>query len=120
MEAAGEKTEESVDHDLRFHLSILEATGNPFLVSMGHVIESAIAFNIKLSVKLPEPARPVGAACTASCWSGSRRATRAAPRQAMVKLLQEAQGGHRTNSGQPRGRAAARAASTRRLRKAHR
>src|SRR5262245_33958470 len=53
MELAATKSEDSVQHDVRFHLSILEATGNPFLVSMGHVIESAIAFNITLSVDMP-------------------------------------------------------------------
>ena len=118
MAAAGEKTEESVDHDLRFHLSILEATNNPFLVSMGHVIESAIAFNIKLSVKFPNlrvQSVPLHRVVLERIEKGDPRGAQAA----MVKLLQEAQVDIERILAKPRGRAA-RAASTRRLRKAHR
>ncbi len=116
MAAAGEKTEESVDHDLRFHLSILEATNNPFLVSMGHVIESAIAFNIKLSVKFPNlrvQSVPLHRVVLERIEKGDPRGAQAA----MVKLLQEAQVDIERILAKPRGRAA-RAASTRRLRKA--
>jgi DNA-binding FadR family transcriptional regulator len=116
MAAAGEKTEESVDHDLRFHLAILEATNNPFLVSMGHVIESAIAFNIKLSVKFPNlrvQSVPLHRVVLDRIEKGDPRGAQAA----MVKLLQEAQVDIERILATPRGRAA-RAASTRRLRKA--
>ena len=119
MEAAGEKTEDSVDHDLRFHLSILEATGNPFLVSMGHVIESAIAFNIKLSAKFPNlrvQSLPLHRAVLERIEKGDPRGAQAA----MVRLLQEAQMDIEQILARSRGGRAARAASTPRLRRAHR
>jgi DNA-binding FadR family transcriptional regulator len=53
MAAAGDDEETSIQHDLRFHQAILEATGNAFLASMGHVIESALAFSFKLSAQAP-------------------------------------------------------------------
>lgn len=49
METCPEDTPEHIVHDLRFHQSILEATGNPFIASTGHVIESALLFSFKLS-----------------------------------------------------------------------
>ena len=119
MEAAGAKTEDSVYHDLRFHLSILEATGNPFLVSMGHVIESAIAFNIKLSIKMPNlrvQSLPLHRIVLERIEKGDPRGAQAA----MVKLLQEAQMDIERILARRRGGRAARAASTRRLRWAHR
>jgi DNA-binding FadR family transcriptional regulator len=117
MAATGED-EDSSDHDVRFHLAILEATNNPFLVSMGHVIESAIAFNIKLSVKFPNlrvQSVPLHRVVLERIEKGDPRGAQAA----MVKLLQEAQVDIERILAGPRGRAA-RAASTRRLRKAHR
>jgi DNA-binding FadR family transcriptional regulator len=119
MEAAGPKTEDSVDHDLRFHLSILEATGNPFLVSMGHVIESAVAFNIKLSVEFPNlrvRSLPLHRMVLERIEKGDPRGAQAA----MVKLLQEAQMDIERILARGRGRRVVRAASTRRLRRANR
>ncbi|HET6621259.1 MAG TPA: FadR/GntR family transcriptional regulator [Dongiaceae bacterium] len=119
MEAAGPKAEDSVDHDLRFHLSILEATGNPFLVSMGHVIESAVAFNIKLSVEFPKlrvRSLPLHRMVLERIEKGDPRGAQAA----MVKLLQEAQMDIERILARGRGRRAVRAASTRRLRRANR
>jgi DNA-binding FadR family transcriptional regulator len=116
MAATGEN-EDSSDHDVRFHLAILEATNNPFLVSMGHVIESAIAFNIKLSVKFPNlrvQSVPLHRVVLERIEKGDPRGAQAA----MVKLLQEAQVDIERILARPRGRA--RAASTRRLRKAYR
>ena len=49
MEAAGEDLEASIEPDLRFHLSILAATGNELLVPLGSLIETALASSIKLS-----------------------------------------------------------------------
>jgi DNA-binding FadR family transcriptional regulator len=118
MEAAGRNAEESTEHDLRFHLSILEATNNPFLVSMGHVIESAIAFNIKLSLQFPNlrvQSVPLHRMVLERIEKGDPRGAQAA----MVKLLQEAQMDIERILARPRGRAA-RAAATRQLRKAHR
>lgn len=51
MAAAGADLERSIPHDLRFHQSILEATGNAFLASMGHMIESALAFSFQISAR---------------------------------------------------------------------
>ena len=119
MEAAGTKTEDSVYHDLRFHLSILEATGNPFLVSMGHVIESAIAFNIKLSIKMPNlrvQSLPLHRIVLERIEKRDPRGAQAA----MVKLLQEAQMDIERILAGPRGGRAARAASTKRFSRAHR
>lgn len=120
MEAAGRNSEDSVYHDLRFHLAILEATGNPFLVSMGHVIESAIAFNIKLSVTFPNlrvQSVPLHRVVLERIEKGDPRGAQAA----MVKLLQEAQMDiERILARPPGGRAARAASSARRLRQAHR
>jgi DNA-binding FadR family transcriptional regulator len=52
MEACPEATPEHIVHDLRFHQGILEATGNPFIASTGHVIESALLFSFKLSSQI--------------------------------------------------------------------
>lgn len=52
MEACSEDTPEHIVHDLRFHQGILEATGNPFIASAGHVIESALMFSFQLSAQI--------------------------------------------------------------------
>ncbi len=119
MAAAGGNAEESIYHDLRFHLSILEATGNPFLVSMGHVIESALAFNIKLSVQFPDmrvQSVPLHRIVLERIEKGDPRGAQAA----MVKLLQEAQTDIERILARGRSGRTARAASTRRLRRAQR
>ena len=119
MEAAGRKTEDSIDHDLRFHLAVLEATGNPFLVSMGHVIESAIAFNIKLSVEFPNlrvQSLPLHRMVLERIEKGDPRGAQAA----MVKLLQEAQIDIERILARGRGKRVVRAAATRRLRRTNR
>lgn len=119
MEAAGGNTGDSVYHDLRFHLSILEATGNPFLVSMGHLIESAIAFNIKLSLEFPTlrvQSLPLHRIVLERIEKGDPRGAQAA----MVNLLQEAQMDIERILARSRDGGAARAASARRLRQAHR
>ena len=54
MEAAGDDLEKSVEPDLRFHLSILAATGNELLVPLGALIETALASSIKLSGSAPD------------------------------------------------------------------
>jgi DNA-binding FadR family transcriptional regulator len=118
MDAAARNSEDSVDHDLRFHLSILEATNNPFLVSMGHVIESAIAFNIRLSVEFPSlrvQSVPLHRLVLERIEKGDPRGAQAA----MVKLLQEAQVDIERILARPRAGRVARAVATRRLRRAH-
>ncbi len=54
MEAAGCNLEASIEPDLRFHLSILAATGNELLVPLGSLIETALASSIKLSGSAPD------------------------------------------------------------------
>jgi len=54
MEAAGDNLEESVGPDLRFHMSILAATGNELLVPLGALIETALVSSIKLSGSAPD------------------------------------------------------------------
>ncbi|MBL8709657.1 MAG: FadR family transcriptional regulator, partial [Rhodospirillaceae bacterium] len=49
MALAEEDSPESLVSDLRFHQAILAATGNPFLASTGHVIESALMFSFRMS-----------------------------------------------------------------------
>jgi DNA-binding FadR family transcriptional regulator len=115
MAAAGE-AEDSTEHDLRFHLAILEATNNPFLVSMGHVIESAIAFNIKLSGRFPN-LRIQSVPLHRSVLERIEKRDPRGAQAAMVKLLQEAQMDIERILARPR--RAVRAAATRRLRKAH-
>ncbi|HNB29009.1 MAG TPA: FCD domain-containing protein, partial [Alphaproteobacteria bacterium] len=56
MAAAGDDLEQSIPHDLRFHQAILEATGNTFLASMGHMIESALAFSFQVSARARDDA----------------------------------------------------------------
>ena len=53
MEIAGEDLEAGVEPDLRFHQSILKATENKFLVSLGALIESALAASFRLSSSYP-------------------------------------------------------------------
>lgn len=54
MEEAGCDLEASIEPDLRFHLSILAATGNELLVPLGALIETALASSIKLSGSAPD------------------------------------------------------------------
>ncbi|HEX6120559.1 MAG TPA: FadR/GntR family transcriptional regulator [Dongiaceae bacterium] len=118
MEAAGEDSEDISHHDLLFHLSILEATGNPFLVSMGHVIESAIAFNIKLSVEYPNlrvRSLPLHRMVLERIEEGDPDGAQAA----MVKLLDEARMDIERILARGRGRQAVRAASNRLLLRAN-
>lgn len=52
MAGAEEDSQESIVHDLKFHQGILAATGNAFLASTGHVIESALMFSFKMSSRI--------------------------------------------------------------------
>jgi len=53
MKEAAPETDVSVEADLEFHLSIMEATGNDLLTPLGYLIESALAQSFKLSTSLP-------------------------------------------------------------------
>lgn len=81
MESFPEETPEHIVHDLRFHQGILEATGNPFIASTGHVIESALMFSFKLSAQIESSRtqslprhRDVLVSIQAKDASGARRA----------------------------------------------
>lgn len=52
MAVADEASQESFVSDLKFHQAVLAATGNPFLASTGHVIESALMFSFKMSSRI--------------------------------------------------------------------
>lgn len=52
MEAAEEDSQDSIVNDLKFHQAILAATGNAFLASTGHVIESALMFSFKMASQI--------------------------------------------------------------------
>lgn len=89
MEQAGEDQERSIQHDLRFHQAILEATGNAFLASMGHVIESALAFSFKLSGQARETrtySLPLHKVVLERIEKGDARGAQAA----MLRLLENA------------------------------
>ncbi|MBK8157471.1 MAG: FadR family transcriptional regulator [Rhodospirillaceae bacterium] len=73
MEASPEDTQEHFVHDLRFHQGVLEATGNPFIASTGHVIESALLFSFKLASQI-EGARTDRCRATARFCGRSRSA----------------------------------------------
>src|SRR5690606_28804370 len=53
MAAAGHDLDRSIEPDLRFHLSILAASGNELLVPMGALIETALASSMKISGSYP-------------------------------------------------------------------
>ena len=47
------ESRDSIEADLDFHISILSASGNELLASLGHLIESALEQSFELSTKLP-------------------------------------------------------------------
>jgi DNA-binding FadR family transcriptional regulator len=53
MEEAGDDLEASVAADLRFHQLLLASTGNELLISLGSMIETALAANFKVSSSAP-------------------------------------------------------------------
>jgi DNA-binding FadR family transcriptional regulator len=53
MVTAGEDIEAGVDPDLRFHQSILAATGNEFIAPLGALIDSALATSFRISSSRP-------------------------------------------------------------------
>lgn len=91
MAAAGADLERSIPHDLRFHQSILEATGNTFLASMGHVIESALAFSFQVSARARDDAAyslPLHKTVLERIEARDARGAQAA----MLRLLENARG----------------------------
>lgn len=53
MEQAPPDMEEMLTTDLRFHLSILNGTGNEFMVTLGMMIETALISSFNLSSSVP-------------------------------------------------------------------
>ena len=89
MEACPEDAPEHIVHDLRFHQGILEATGNPFIASTGHVIESALLFSFKLASQIGG-ARSRALASHRAVLDCIRLADSAGARVAMEVLIDEA------------------------------
>ncbi len=54
MEAAEVGSQEMFSSDLRFHLALLEATENEFMISLGMMIETALLGSFRISSSLPE------------------------------------------------------------------
>lgn len=117
MEAAGQDHEQSIRHDLRFHQAILEATGNAFLASLGHMIESALAFSFKLSAQARENKAysvPLHKAVLDAIEKGDARAAQAA----MLRLLENARSEIESILNSGRDGRATKAQPQRRLRRA--
>ncbi len=57
MERANPGTDEVTDADLRFHQAILDATGNPFIGSLGGLIDTALVGTFRLGWRAPAPIR---------------------------------------------------------------
>lgn len=57
MDAAGADPVAFAGPDLEFHRGILRATGNPFLISLGATIETALRLSFELSTRHPGAAR---------------------------------------------------------------
>jgi len=53
MERAEEDTDDVIESDLAFHLGIVDASGNPFMHSMGMMIETALMGSFNLSSAKP-------------------------------------------------------------------
>ena len=53
METAGDIIEDGHEPDLRFHVTILMASGNPFLASFGSLIEVALTSAFRISKSFP-------------------------------------------------------------------
>lgn len=53
MERAAPDMDEMLTTDLRFHLSILNSTGNDFMVTLGMMIETALISSFSLSSSIP-------------------------------------------------------------------
>jgi DNA-binding FadR family transcriptional regulator len=83
---------EFVDGDLRFHLTVAEACGNPLMRSIGSVIEVALAMTFAISSPLPDTdlhAHTVDRHCAVADRirdrdaDGARRAMRAVIREGL-------------------------------------
>jgi DNA-binding FadR family transcriptional regulator len=86
MTAAGDDEQAFTGPDVTFHLSILRATGNELLRSLGSVVEVALSISIKLSIASPRDHRhslPLHGAVLKAI----RRHDAAGAREAMLLLI---------------------------------
>ena len=86
MEAAGDDPVAVNEHDLRFHRGILTATHNELLISLGGLIESALATSLKIS-NSSEDARFHGQASHRPVLEAITVQDAAAAQAAMERLL---------------------------------
>ncbi len=92
MEAAGDDGRALLEPDLRFHRSIIDATGNPLVASLGHLIEAALEANFQLSVGTPRGQRqsmPRHKAVLDAIANGDANAARIAMRQLIEDSKQD-------------------------------
>jgi DNA-binding FadR family transcriptional regulator len=57
MERSNPGTDDVTEADLRFHQAILDATGNPFIGSLGGLIDTALVGTFRLGWRAPPPIR---------------------------------------------------------------
>jgi DNA-binding FadR family transcriptional regulator len=86
MKRNGPGARESIRADLAFHLGILAASGNEMLVSLGYLIESALAQSFELSARNPG-ARQNSIPLHEAVFQAIRQGDREGARQAMNTLL---------------------------------
>jgi len=89
MEAAGDDIKASVPADLRFHQLLLASTGNELLISLGSMIETALAANFKASSSRVMIALPKHKAVLEAIATGDATGAQAA----VVDLLDDARKG---------------------------
>jgi DNA-binding FadR family transcriptional regulator len=82
-------SKEAIQADLAFHLGILAASGNELLVSLGYLIESALAQSFELSTRLPG-ARKNSIPLHEAVFVEIKARSPVAARDAMNRLLSEA------------------------------
>jgi DNA-binding FadR family transcriptional regulator len=101
MDAAGTDPVAFAEPDLEFHRGILHATGNPFLISLGATIESALRMSFELSTRQPGAPRkslPMHRDVLDAIWA--RKPAQA--RSAMERLLGTTESNIQRGFSQPR------------------
>lgn len=92
---AAAKGSDFVDGDLRFHLAVAEASGNPFMRSASALIEVALAIIFTVSSPIPDAARQAGTvarhrAIAEAIGRGDAEASRAAMRAVIREGMERA------------------------------
>ncbi len=89
MESTHPQSQENMDADLAIHEAILSASGNEFLTSLGHVVESLLARSFQISSRRPsvrEASIPLHRAVCDRIFEGKEDEAEAA----MARLLKSA------------------------------